>query len=126
MVLPPPGGYPPAPMTPRKSDEPVRLVLTTCPDEETAATLARELVAGRLAACVSRLSGLASVYRWQEGVTEDAEVLLLVKTTADRYPEVERRILELHPYELPELIAVPVEAGLPAYLDWVADSVRPD
>jgi periplasmic divalent cation tolerance protein len=113
-------------MTGRKSDDPVQLVLTTCPDDETAAHLARELVSAGLAACVSRLPGLRSVYRWENGVSEDAEVLLLIKTTAARYAALESRVVSLHPYELPELIAVPVDAGLPPYLDWVSDSVRPE
>jgi periplasmic divalent cation tolerance protein len=97
------------------------LVLTNLPDRESAMKLARGLIEGRLAACVNVLSGCASVYRWQ-GVTEEAqEVPVLIKTRAGRYPDLEVAIRGLHPYELPEIIAVPVVRGLPGYLQWVAD-----
>ncbi len=99
------------------------LALTTCPDPGSAARIARTLVDERLAACVSRLPGVTSTYRWQGGVEEDAEVLLLVKTTAARLPALRERLAELHPYDVPELIAVPVEDGLPAYLDWLRQAV---
>ena len=95
------------------------LCLSTCPDTETAAKIARLLVEERLAACVNRLPGVLSTYRWQGEIREDAEVLLLIKTTATRLAALERRLLELHPYQVPELIAVPVAQGHAAYLDWV-------
>ncbi len=98
-----------------------RLIFCTCPDRECADKLANALVDERLAACVNILPGIRSVYRW-EGKRETAsETLLLIKTHHRAYPALERRILELHPYELPEIIAVPVENGLPAYLDWISD-----
>lgn len=99
------------------------LVYCTCPEDVTAARLAATLVQEGLAACANRIPGMSSTYRWQGAVHTDTEVLLLLKTTATRYPDLERRILALHPYELPEIVAVPVQAGLPGYLAWVAQSV---
>lgn len=96
------------------------LVLTTCPDEATASALSRSLVEAGLAACVSRLPLTASVYRWRGAMVEEAEVLLLVKTTRARWPELAARLPSLHPYEVPELLALPVAEGLPAYLAWLA------
>lgn len=95
------------------------LVLTNLPDRETAERLACGLVESRAAACVNLLAGCRSIYHWQ-GRTESAdEVPVLIKTTADRYAEVERLIRAHHPYELPEIIQVPIAGGLPAYLDWI-------
>ena len=95
------------------------LVLTNLPDAYSAHALAGALVEARLAACVNILAPCRSVYRWQ-GRTENAEeVPVLIKTTAARYPELEAAIRARHPYELPEIIAVPVDRGLPAYLEWV-------
>jgi periplasmic divalent cation tolerance protein len=100
------------------SAEPI-VVYCTCPDAGTAQGIARGLVDAGLAACVSVTAPLTSVYRW-EGRTEVAEeVLMLVKTTRGRYAELERAVLAAHPYELPEIIALPVTAGLAAYLSWV-------
>ncbi|GAB3350439.1 divalent-cation tolerance protein CutA [Lysobacter tyrosinilyticus] len=98
----------------------VLLAYCTCPDTASADRIARALVAERLAACVNRLPGVQSTYRWQGAVEQADEVLLLIKTTADRLDAMTARLRVLHPYELPELIAVEVRAGLPAYLDWVA------
>ena len=97
----------------------VLLALTTAPDGETAGRIARALVEERLAACVNRLPGVASTYRWRGMLQEDAEVLLLIKTTRARLPALEARLGELHPYEVPELIALDVAAGLAPYLAWV-------
>ena len=97
------------------------LVFTNLPDRDAALGLARALVGRRLAACVNVLAGCTSVYRWQGDVEEAAEVPVLLKTRAARYPELEAAIRELHPYELPEIVAVPVVRGLPEYLDWVAE-----
>jgi periplasmic divalent cation tolerance protein len=95
------------------------LVYCTCPDHDSALRIAQALVDRQLAACVNLVPGLTSVYRWQ-GDTETAqEVLLLIKTRQAVYPELEAALLALHPYELPEIIAVPIEAGLPAYLSWI-------
>jgi periplasmic divalent cation tolerance protein len=100
-----------------------RLLLCTCPDEATAERLARALVDERLAACVSRVPGLASTYRWDGRVQEDAEVLLLVKTTAAALEPLQARLLALHPYEVPELVTLDITGGLPAYLAWLRASV---
>ncbi len=93
--------------------------LCTCPDADTARRLAGALVGERLAACVNLLPGVRSVYRWQGEVHEDQEVLLVVKTTRARLDALTERIRALHPYELPEIIAVPVVKGLSDYLHWV-------
>ena len=99
------------------------LCLSTCPDAETAARIARTLVEERLAACVNRLPGIRSTCRWQGDIRDDAEVLLLVKTTRERFESVRARLVELHPYEVPELVALDIADGLPAYLDWLAREV---
>jgi|SRR5688572_16191240 len=96
------------------------IVLTNMPDRDAALKLARELVAKRLVACVNVLAGCTSVYRWKGEVEEADEVPVLIKTRAGRYDEVEAVIRRLHPYELPEIVAVPVTRGLDEYLQWVA------
>lgn len=98
------------------------LVLVTCPPDA-AAGLARALVEQRVAACVNVLPGLTSVYRWQEAVEEAGESLLVAKTTAAGYPALEAAVRAWHPYELPEIVAVDIAAGLPAYLQWLAAAV---
>ena len=92
------------------------------PDRATGQRIAEALVAEGLAACVNVLPGVHSVYRWQGGVEHADEVLLLAKTTRARMDALQARLLELHPYELPELLAVEAAGGLPAYLDWVANA----
>jgi len=104
----------------------VFLILSTCPDADTAKRLARTLVEERLAACVNLLPGVSSTYRWRGEVEQATEVQLLAKTTADRRVALIARLAELHPYELPEILAVETAAGLPAYLDWVAAETRAD
>lgn len=96
----------------------------TCPDLASAERLAEALVGERLAACVQLLPGLRSIYRWQGAVERADEVLLLIKTTHERLDAVADRIRTLHPYELPELLAVEAAGGMPAYLDWVAAETR--
>jgi periplasmic divalent cation tolerance protein len=96
------------------------LVLTNLPDRAAAERLADSLIEKRLAACVNILAPCRSVYRWKEAVQHDEEHPMLIKTTAECYPSLEAAIRAGHPYELPEIIAVPVERGLPAYIDWVA------
>ncbi len=96
------------------------LVLTNLPDRATADLLADSLIENRLAACVNILAPCRSVYRWKGAVQRDEEYPMLIKTTAERYTALEAAIRAGHPYELPEIIAVPIERGLPAYLDWVA------
>lgn len=99
------------------------LVYCTCPDDPSAAALATALVDNRLAACVSRLPGLTSTYRWQGEVCNDTEILLLIKTTRARFAALEAAVCELHPYDVPELIAVPIECGHAPYLDWLAGAL---
>jgi periplasmic divalent cation tolerance protein len=102
------------------------LVHCTCPDPEIGRELAGGLLQDRLAACVSIISGVTSVYSWKGQIQQDTECLLLIKTTARRYPPLERALRERHPYELPEIIAVPIEQGLPAYLHWVEECTTAD
>jgi periplasmic divalent cation tolerance protein len=96
------------------------LVLTNCPDEESANAIALALVEDRLAACVNILPRVQSVYRWQGAVESATEIPLFIKSTATNYPALEAAIRNRHPYQVPEIIALPVERGLPAYLDWIA------
>ncbi len=102
------------------------LVLTNLPDAEAAHRLAATLVTGRLAACVNILAPCRSVYRWQGKVEEAQEVPMLIKTTAARYAMLEAAIRAAHPYELPEIVAVPLAHGLPDYLAWVAAATTPE
>jgi periplasmic divalent cation tolerance protein len=97
------------------------LILTSLPDEDSARAMAAALVHERLAACVNVLAPCRSVYRWQGQVEEAQEVPLLIKTTAASYPALEAAIRTRHPYELPEIIAVPLAHGLPEYLAWIAE-----
>ena len=102
------------------------LVITNLPDRESALRLAERLVESRLGACVNVLAECASVYRWNGRVERAAEVPVLVKTRGALYPRVEQAIRESHPYELPEIVAVPISAGLPAYLAWIeAETTAP-
>lgn len=102
-------------------DPAVLLVLCSAPDAAVAEALADHVLESRLAACVSILAPCRSRYRWR-GVVECAEEIpLLIKTSAAAYPRLEAALRERHPYELPEIIAVPLHRGLPAYLQWVAD-----
>ena len=96
------------------------LVMTTLPDAASAERIAGLLVGQRLAACVNILPGTRAVYRWQGALEHNEEVPLLIKTTSARYAALETMLRNEHPYELPEIVAVPITCGLPAYLDWVA------
>ena len=109
-----------------KSVDDLRIVSVTCPDEATALAIARLVVDRRLAACVNIVPGLISIYRWQGAVQRDSELLLILKTASTLYPRLEARLRELHPYQVPEIIALPIQAGLPAYLDWIAASTAVD
>ncbi|TAL87761.1 MAG: divalent-cation tolerance protein CutA [Rhodanobacter sp.] len=97
----------------------VLMCFCTCPDERSARVLAEALVGERLATCINQLPGVRSIYRWQGKVCSDHEVLLLIKTSAACFEALSARLLELHPYDLPELIAIPLELGHPAYLAWL-------
>ena len=98
---------------------PYQIILCTCPDKDTAEKIARLLVSDKLAACVNILPGITSVYRWQEQLESAEEHLLLIKATKNSYQAIETSIKKHHPYQLPEIIAVPIENGLPEYLHWI-------
>jgi periplasmic divalent cation tolerance protein len=95
------------------------LVLTSCPGNITAKKIANEVVIEKLGACVQVISGVQSFFRWVNRVDTSEELLLIIKTTADRYPDLENRIKALHPYEVPEIIAIPITQGLDEYLSWI-------
>ncbi|MCL2525322.1 MAG: divalent-cation tolerance protein CutA [Betaproteobacteria bacterium] len=101
------------------------LLITNCPDEAVANAIALAVVEEKLAACVNLLPRVQSVYRWQGAVESASEIPLFIKTTTDRYAALEKRLRELHPYAVPEIIAMPISHGLPAYLDWLAEETRP-
>lgn len=101
------------------------IVLCTAPDPATAESLARAVVEARLAACVNLLPGVHSVYRWQGKIQQDHETLLIIKTRRDRFDALAEALRQQHPYELPEIIAVPLSDGLPGYLAWVDQSTDP-
>ena len=102
------------------------LIFTNMPDIATARALAQQLVAQHLAACVNILPGVESIYRWQDTMEQASEVTLLIKSTQSRYAELEAAIRVAHPYQVPEIIAMPIVAGLPLYLDWIATESRKD
>ena len=99
--------------------EKVIVALTTCPDEASGQQIAATLVREGLATCVNRVPGLRSTYIWDGQLQDEAEVLLIIKTTAARLAALQARLQSLHPYELPELIALPISGGNERYLDWV-------
>jgi periplasmic divalent cation tolerance protein len=100
------------------------VVLVTCPDLKTGRRIAEALVGRRLAACVNLLPGVSSVFRWEGKVDRAREALLIIKTTAGRFEALRRQVLRLHPYEVPEVIAMPIAAGHQPYLRWVSQSAR--
>jgi periplasmic divalent cation tolerance protein len=100
------------------------LVLTNLPDRASAERIADALIGQQFAACVNILAPCRSVYRWKGAVQHDEEHPMLIKTTAERYPALEQALRAAHPYELPEIIAVPIERGLPDYLAWVAGETQ--
>jgi len=97
----------------------INLILCTCPDRETAEEIAAKLVESRLAACVNIVSGMTSIYRWQGKIEKDQEVLLLIKTARSRTADLSRALVELHPYDVQEVIALPIEHGHLPYIEWV-------
>lgn len=100
------------------------VVLCTCPDDTTARGIATALLAEELAACVNCVAGIRSMYRWEGQIRDETEVLLVIKTSAARYAALETSIRVHHPYELPEIIALPVVAGARDYLDWIRQATR--
>jgi periplasmic divalent cation tolerance protein len=95
------------------------MVLTTCNSSEVASSIANILVANKLAACVNIVNNVESVYQWQGKIEHDKEILLIIKTRQSLFSQIEQMIQELHNYELPEIIAVPIEAGEKNYLNWI-------
>jgi periplasmic divalent cation tolerance protein len=102
------------------------LILTNMPDAQSAQSMAHSLVELKLAACVNILPGVKSVYRWQGNVEQAGEVTLLIKSTQARYAEIEEAIKSMHTYSVPEIIAVPIVKGLPAYLNWITQEMKKD
>ena len=100
------------------------VVLSTFPDAAVARASAEALVSESLAACVNLLPGIESIYRWEGKLEKSQEVLAIIKTTAERYPALEARLHELHPYDVPEIVALPAAAVAESYLDWVCRSTR--
>ena len=98
------------------------IVLVTTSNAEEASRIAEVLVSERLAACVNIVPGIESIYRWEGKVTRDHEALMIIKTTSERYDELERRVKELHSYSTPEVIALKIERGSDQYLNWLRDS----
>jgi periplasmic divalent cation tolerance protein len=111
---------------PSFADHPAILVLCSCPDESVALDIARVLVTEGLAACVNRLVSATSIYQWEGRICEHGEQLLMIKTTPARYQALEMRLKALHPYEIPEIIAIPVVAGFGQYLAWIASATDAD
>jgi len=99
------------------------VVFCTCPDEETALSLAKKLVETKLAACVNLMPSLQSVYQWKNQIETAKEVLMILKTNAQAYKKLETFLQKAHPYECPEIIAVPITQGLPGYLKWIDESL---
>jgi periplasmic divalent cation tolerance protein len=100
------------------------VVFLTAPNGEEATRLAELLVGAHLAACVQILPEMESVYRWQGKIERQEEILLIIKTTAEKFAELERQVRALHSYETPEIVAVPIVAGSNPYLEWLSDSVK--
>ena len=111
---------PPSPISMKNKEI---IVFSTSPDEEQGRAMAKTLVSKRLAACVNVIPRVTSIYRWDDQVQEDSECLLIIKSTGNQIEGLTDQIEKLHPYELPEVLAVPITGGLPAYLDWVTNSV---
>jgi periplasmic divalent cation tolerance protein len=107
-------------------DTPVLLLFTTFPGIDQARSAVRTLVEERLAACGNIVPGLESIYSWKGNIETSQETLVLLKTRASLYEAAEARLRQLHPYEVPEIIAVPVTAGSQPYLDWVRQSCAPE
>lgn len=97
----------------------INLILCTCPDRDTAEEIAAKLIESGLAACVNIVPGITSIYRWQGKTEKDPEVLLLIKTASSRLQELQQKLVEMHPYDVPEIIALPIEHGHIPYIEWV-------
>jgi periplasmic divalent cation tolerance protein len=102
--------------------EKILLALSTFPDRETAQRISNQLVTEKFAACANILPGIESIYRWKEKIETGNEMLVFFKLSEDRQSAFQERLRSLHPYEVPEIIFIPVASGLPEYLRWVADN----
>lgn len=100
------------------------VVFCTCPDRKSAEDIATTLVQARLAACVNLVPDITSIYRWQDGVRQEPECLLLIKTTATRFEALRGRLRALHPYDIPEIVGLPISHGDPAYLQWLTENTH--
>lgn len=98
------------------------LIMTACSDHEVALQIAKSLVAEQLAACVNIMPGVQSIYRWHDAIEETREVLLFIKSTEANYPALEALIHRLHPYQVPEVLAIPIAQAAPAYLAWLGEA----
>jgi periplasmic divalent cation tolerance protein len=107
-----------------RDSPPVDMVLVTAPSEHVAIDIVRQVVEERLAACGNIVRGVTSIYRWEGAIQQEAEVLIVFKTSAQRRAELAQRVQQLHPYDVPEVLAFPVGSGLEAYLDWVLASTN--
>ena len=107
-----------------RTDKDYQLVLCTCPDEAAAINIAENIVAQRLAACVNVLPSIYSVYHWQDNVESAKESMIFIKTSQENYSALEKVITSLHPYEVPEIIALNIDNGLPEYLKWIESSIN--
>jgi len=101
-----------------------QIVLCSCPNDDVANTIAQQLVNEKLAACVNLLPGITSVYAWQGKIEKDTETLLVIKTENCLFDKLSKRILSLHPYEVPEIVALDIQQGNKAYLDWITSSLK--
>ncbi len=97
------------------------IIYVTAPDEETAVTIGRALVEEKLAACANIVPRIRSLYRWKGAVEDEREVLMILKTRTELFDRVEQRVRSMHPYEVPEIVAIPLTHGSPPYLDWLSD-----
>ncbi len=103
-----------------------QIIYCTCPNQETAEKIARTLVSEKLAACINIVPSITSIYQWQGKIETAQECLLLIKSRQDAYPELEKKITAIHPYELPEIVAVSIAHALPDYLNWMDTCLQPD
>ena len=110
---------------PARTPHKLRVILTTTGAEEQALSIARALVSERLAACVNIIGPIRSVYRWRDAIEDEREYLLVIKTRATLYMKVERRVRELHTYEMPEVLALTADRGSPPYIKWLLESTGP-
>lgn len=110
-------------MRPMKSPEYI-VILCTCPNQETAEQIASQLVSEKLAACVNLIPGITSIYQWESAVQKETECQLLIKTEHNQFAAIENHLKDNHPYDVPEILALPIVAGHEPYLDWISQNVQ--